>query len=146
MKFIVASTTAFLSLVLCGGAFADTVEETKQKCNAEQELAIVATMLRDAGEAKKNQLAAAEGQKKSNAAKYKAYQSIIDEIYDHPEIGSWPYSFYRMWACYKDETRKSRKSLKQVAPMLVACQEKHGKTPNNLLDACIDAAAGWNAP
>jgi hypothetical protein len=64
--------------------------------------------------------------------------SIIEDVYEVPEIQQFPFFFYRAETCYRRNSGEpTPPSFKSASVSVLACQRKHGGNSSYALMTCI---------
>ena len=102
-----------------------SVEVALGQCRNELQAAASAPQLRDTGKSKRD-LAAILPPRESNNKMAKIMWSVLDDIYESPQISAGTYFTYRSEMCIRRNFgEKNPASLKIIEPLLLSCQEKY---------------------
>lgn len=107
-------------------------------CSFELTKASAALELRDSGKSRREASSALPAETGTSALILK---SILDDVYENPTVSHFPYFVYRNITCMRRHMgRSTPATLANVAPQVMACQQKFGVQASDHLISCIQHA------
>ena len=107
-------------------------------CSFELTKASALLELRDSGKSKEEASKALPAEAGVSASNLK---SILDDVYENPNILHFPYFVYRNITCMRRHLgRPAPATLAAVAPQVMACQRQFGAKASDHLISCIQKA------
>lgn len=117
---------------------------TDGPCSFELTKASALLELRDSGNSKEE---AANALPAETGASALILKSILDDVYENPNVAHFPYFVYRNITCMRrHKGRPTPATLAAVAPQVMACQGQFGVQASDHLISCIQRAVKGGVP
>ena len=145
-KVITMSTLTLIALLGFSGSAASQNFIAK-KCQVEIDGTNSALSMRDRGITKiEFEATLPPREQTANDQRFVLLHTVIDDIYERPDIAGYPYFQYRMLMCAtRGLGMEIRVPLEKIADDLVACQNEYGTKESKPLRKCIRDAMAKNS-